>query len=169
MSRTEFVIRATLEEIDSLTRSLAELAGPCLPPEKIVGLEIAVAEALNNIVLHGYGPWGDGTISAAITLQEDGATVEISHRGRQVPPGTFETASSVAELDPLAESGRGTGLIVGLSDRLDYVSAPEGNLLTLRFEGRQECPPAASAMAGVAGAGSFRTPRAVRRDEAGGL
>lgn len=138
MSRTEFVIRATLEEVDGLTRSLAELAGACLPPEKIVGLEIALAEALNNIVLHGYGPQGDGTISAAITLKDGGATVEISDRGRQVPPGTFETAADVSELDPLAESGRGTGLIVGLSDRLDYVSGPEGNRLTLRFDGRQE-------------------------------
>ena len=36
MSRTEFTIRATLEEVDGLSRSLADLARPCLPAEKLV-------------------------------------------------------------------------------------------------------------------------------------
>lgn len=134
MSRTEFTVRATLEEVDGLARSLAELAGACLPPEKLIGLEIAVVEALNNVVLHGYAG-GEGTIAAAITLRDGGVTVEIGDRGRQVPEGLFQATGSVAELDPLAESGRGIGLIVGLSDRLDYASSPEGNRLTLGFDG----------------------------------
>ena len=37
-------------------------------------------------------------------------------------------------MDPLVESGRGLGLMVGLSDRLDYASAPDGNCLTLEFD-----------------------------------
>jgi|GEM_PF-1150155 len=134
MSRTEFVIRAKLEEIDGLARRLADLAGACLPPEKLIGLEIAVVEALNNVVLHGYGQ-GDGTISAAITVQDAGVTVEIGDSGRQVPAGIFEAAGSIAGMDPLMESGRGIGLIVALSDRLDYASGPGGNRLTLGFDG----------------------------------
>ena len=133
MSRTEFVIRATLEEVDGLARSLADLARACLPPDKAIGLEIVVAEALNNVVLHGYGQ-AQGIIRAAITLQDGaGATVEIRDRGRPVPAGAFE-AGNLSDLDPLKESGRGIGLIVGLSDRLHYASDPDGNCLTLEFD-----------------------------------
>lgn len=136
MSRTEFIIPATLEEVDGLARGLADLARPCLPAEKLVGLEIAVAEALNNVVLHGYGGAG-GTIAAALSLGEKTVTVEIRDRGRRVPEGAFAAAGRLDDLDPLVESGRGLGLIVGLSDRLDYASGPGGNRLTLDFD-RQE-------------------------------
>lgn len=136
MSRTEFIIPATLEEVDRLARGLADLARPCLPAEKLVGLEIAVAEALNNVVLHGYGG-AAGTIAAALSLGEKTVTVEIRDRGRRVPEGAFAAAGRLDDLDPLVESGRGLGLIVGLSDRLDYASGPEGNRLTLDFD-RQE-------------------------------
>lgn len=133
MSRTEFTIRATLEEVDGLSRSLADLARPCLPAEKLVGLEIAVAEALNNVVLHGYAQAG-GTIAAALDIRDAAVTVEICDRGLRVPEGALAAARSLDDLDPLAESGRGLGLIVGLSDRLDYAAGPEGNRLTLEFD-----------------------------------
>ena len=133
MSRSEFIIHATLEEVDGLTRSLADLARTCLPAEKLVGLEIAVAEALNNVVLHGYDG-REGTISAALTVRDGAVTAEIRDGGRPVPAGAFEAAGSLDDMDPLVESGRGLGLMVGLSDRLDYASAPDGNCLTLEFD-----------------------------------
>lgn len=133
MGRTEFTIRATLEEVDGLSRSLADLARPCLPAEKLVGLEIAVAEALNNVVLHGY-KGGEGSIGAALVIGGGAVTVEISDQGRRVPEGAFAAAPSLDDLDPLVESGRGIGLIVGLADRLDYASGPDGNRLTLQFD-----------------------------------
>ena len=133
MIRTEFTIRATLEEVDGLSRSLADLARPCLPAEKLVGLEIAVAEALNNVVLHGY-KGREGTISAALVIRDAAVTVEIRDRGQRVPEGALAAARSLDDLDPLVESGRGLGLIVGLSDRLDYASGPDGNRLTLEFD-----------------------------------
>ena len=36
-----------------------------------------------------------------------------------LPAGAFEAAGSLDDMDPLVESGRGLGLMVGLSDRLD--------------------------------------------------
>ena len=133
MSRTEFTTRATLEDVDGLSRSLADLARACLPAERLVGLEIAVAEALNNVVLHGY-KGRDGIISAALVIRETAVTVEIRDRGQRVPEGALAAARSLDDLDPLAESGRGLGLIVGLSDRLDYAAGTEGNRLTLEFD-----------------------------------
>lgn len=133
MGRTEFTIRATLEEVDGLARSLAGLAAACLPPEKLIGLEIAVVEALNNVVLHGY-KGREGTIAAALVIRDAAVSVEIRDRGQPVPEGALAAVRSLDDLDPLAESGRGLGLIVGLSDRLDYASGPDGNRLTLEFD-----------------------------------
>lgn len=85
-------------------------------------------------MLHGYGR-GEGTISAAISLHGRGVTVEIGDCGGQVPAGLFEAAGSITDMDPLMESGRGIGLIVALSSRIDHSSGPGGNRLTLGFDG----------------------------------
>lgn len=135
MSRTEFLIPATLDAADGLTRRLADGARACLPPDRLAGLEIAVAEALNNVVLHGYGAAGaTATIGAALAIRGDAVAVEIRDTGRPVPPGAFAAAGSPGEIDPLVESGRGLALIAGLPDRLDYASDPDGNRLTLEFD-----------------------------------
>ena len=89
MSRTEFTLRATLAEADWASRRLAALAGTCLPPERLVQLEIAAAEALSNIVRQGYDgkEHGGDTIALAVPVN-DTTTIEIRDRGRPVPAGS---------------------------------------------------------------------------------
>jgi serine/threonine-protein kinase RsbW len=122
------VIDADLEQIRSLAsfvRDRAIAAG--LSDEALADLELAVVEAANNIVLHGYA--GDrGSIRATAGLTENEFMVELSDDAIALPDPVFGD-------DPLpaltAESGRGLAIIAACVDRVAYRREGGRNYLTL--------------------------------------
>lgn len=108
----------------SVVREVGEAAG--LGETEVVELELAVVEAANNIVSHGY----DGA-SGEIEMRvagEIGVAVELIDTGRPIPPGLLENPPSVS-LD--AERGRGLAIIRTCVDRLEYSSVQGTNRLRL--------------------------------------
>jgi len=132
MTQRAWTIESTPEAVDALMAELCDAARPILPAARLIEMEIAATEALTNVVLHGNADAG-AAIGVQITTTRDSVTVEIRDSGRPVPAGLFETAPDPAEIDPLAEDGRGIALITSLSDRLDYTSTPGSNRLALTF------------------------------------
>ncbi|WP_410217413.1 ATP-binding protein [Paracoccus sp. (in: a-proteobacteria)] len=125
-------IDSRLDAIDGLMEQLCRLASPTLPGDRLIAMEIVLVEALTNIILHGEsGP--QAKIDLLVSTGADAVTIEIRDDGRPVPEGLFQAARDPAEIDPLAENGRGIALIASLSDRLDYHSDAEGNRLILTF------------------------------------
>ncbi|GHG33723.1 ATP-binding protein [Paracoccus aerius] len=135
MDSRGFHVECRLEAVDAAMGGVCAFVGDVLAPEGLIRLEIAVAEALNNVVLHGDLPAGAG-IDMTVRKNAGDVDVDIRDPGRPVPPELFTAARDPADIDPLDESGRGISLIVAMSDALHYESRDGSNRLTLRFAGR---------------------------------
>ena len=136
MDSRGFHVECRLDAVDAAMGAVCAFVGDALPPEDLIRLEIAVTEALNNVVLHGALPSGTG-IDVAVSKAGPEVSVEIRDPGRPVPEELFDEARDPAEIDPLDESGRGIPLIVAMSDALHYESGNGSNCLALRFAGRR--------------------------------
>lgn len=126
MEPARFLMPATLEAIDLLAPKVRDAAAAHLPEDRLFALEIALVEALSNIVRHGH-PAGEVEIALHFG---DGIEVEIVDVGNPIPPGLLE--AEVPD-DPLAESGRGLALIRTCADDLRYERGGGRNRLTLTF------------------------------------
>lgn len=138
MDSRGFHLPCRLGAVDAATGDVLAFAGDALDPEGLIRLEIALTEALNNVVLHGNLP-EDAGIDLTVRKAGPALLVEIRDPGRPVPARLFDAARNPAEIDPLAESGRGIPLIVAMSDALGYDSREGSNCLTLRFATRGPC------------------------------
>lgn len=81
------------------------------------GIELAVAEALNNAVIHGCKDMADSAVTLRWTWVDDMLIVRVHD------PSQFMPATGSADLpeDPLAESGRGQYLMVTLMDEVSHI------------------------------------------------
>lgn len=91
-------------------------------------LELALVEAGNNIVRHGYGQKGGDDIGLEITAVAGGVELVLTDRGSPIPQGRLN-AIGHPEFD--SESGRGLALITACTDRIAYTESREGNRLVL--------------------------------------
>jgi len=114
-------------------------------------LELILAEVLNNIVEHGYGETGGGTITLSMVRDRRGLSCSVSDDGAALP---LSCINSVPEgearhrPDPttLPEGGFGWFLIRDLAQDLGYHREQGHNLLAFRLPLTE--PPAARAQPG---------------------
>lgn len=96
--------------------------------DAIFELELAMTEALSNVIRHAYG--GDEGQRVDLRLLIDEHRVELSLRDRGVP---FDTAAYVPpDLDAPGAGGYGVRLIAELVDEVHRDTPPDGgNVLRL--------------------------------------
>lgn len=124
-------LSARLEEVDGATVAVRNEAARELSEPALIRLEIAVTEALTNIVRHGYSKPG-GQIHLTCGEHGDGFVVTISDAGRRVPEHLFTSPAHLPD-DPLQESGRGVALILACADVVDYRRLGGRNELSMVF------------------------------------
>ncbi|MDH2327347.1 ATP-binding protein [Cereibacter sp. SYSU M97828] len=127
MEPMRFRMPVELEAIDRLAPEVRAAAAAHLPEDRLVAVEIALVEALSNVVRHGHPA---GEVEIELRPLARGIEVEIADVGNPIPPGLLEAE---APDDPLAESGRGLALIRTCADDLRYESSEGRNRLTLTF------------------------------------
>jgi anti-sigma regulatory factor (Ser/Thr protein kinase) len=94
-------------------------------------IELAVMEALTNIVVHSYQARCDQPISVVWEKRQDRLVIEIRDEGKAMsnpPDEPFPAAE--------AEGGRGWPIIRACVDRVTYRSEDGTNVLTLEQEAR---------------------------------
>ena len=90
--------------------------------------ELALVEAANNVVEHGYADRGTGDLTLLVQVGEDFVRMELLDRGTPVPRGLLEQFKTV----PLeATEGRGTSIIQACVDVVDYTSEDGVNRLVM--------------------------------------
>jgi serine/threonine-protein kinase RsbW len=120
---------ARLEDIRRISEALAQAAGQAgLTPGETIDLDLAVVEAANNIVLHGYDGDERQSFEVSIRRRRKGLAVTLADRGRPIAAERL-SSSNPAPLD--AECGRGFGIIHACVDSLGYESKGGVNRLTL--------------------------------------
>lgn len=131
MGESMLTIAARLDTIASICEAVASAAQEAGFDERTAyACELAVYEAAENIVVHGYAKQSDGTIDAAITSQPGQLTVELRDRAQPFDPASVETEPP----DPLQEptvGGLGLYIIHQVMDEINYERKQGENRLVL--------------------------------------
>lgn len=120
---------ATFEGVRLLAEQLREWCEQAgLPADARMDLELALVEAANNVVRHGYADAGTGKLHFEMRKVAGGVELSLTDQGRPIPAARLCSIHSPA-LD--SESGRGLALIAACTDRLDYTEGQNSNRLVL--------------------------------------
>jgi len=123
------VVEATFDDVRKLAalfREAAEAAG--LQERVQLDCELALVEAANNIVEHGYAGTTGGKISFWLAIVPAEVRMELRDQGKPVPSGQFSKCQQF-ELD--APDGRGTTIIQSCIDQIGYRTEHGENRLVM--------------------------------------
>lgn len=122
-------VPASFSAVPELAAFLHEQCGRHgIADEIVLDLELALVEAANNVVAHGYAGATGGTMSLEVFITDEDLRLVLSDGGKAAPAGFFETCNA---MDLEAESGRGNGIIHACVDAIAYSSTEFGNRLEL--------------------------------------
>ncbi|MGE4239241.1 ATP-binding protein [Ramlibacter sp.] len=134
----EFRLRAELAEVTRVAAELRALMPGRLAPDACHAIEIAVAEAMTNIVKHAYAgrpagagvalSWDECDEALEIELRDEGAAMDASAL-EAASPAVFEF--DAADLQSLPEGGMGLALIKMAFDDVAYSRVAGVNRLRL--------------------------------------
>ena len=115
------------DDLDSRLHVLCSESG--LDESAAFQFRLAIEEALNNIIKHGYGGEPGHTIQVTWHSDQDGVEIELRDRARQPPPDFLEQATMPP---PDALSGRGLLIIRAYTDAASYRRIGDENVLTMK-------------------------------------
>lgn len=132
MGETTLTISAQLDEIKSITDAVGQAALTAgFDDRSAYACELAVCEACENIVVHGYTQERSGTIEATIQTSPGELTVELRDRAAPFDP----TAAPAPQPDPAEEptiGGFGLYIVRKVMDEVSYERSKGENRLVLR-------------------------------------
>lgn len=122
-------VGADLLEVRRLAALLrAACTAAAVPEIAAFDCELALVEAANNVVEHGYAGLGGGTIALEVLVNANEVRMTLTDNGRPAPEACF-SQRGMAALD--AVEGRGCAIIRAVINEIDYSSVPGMNSLTL--------------------------------------
>lgn len=98
------------------------------PEAEWSGVQLAVAEALNNAIIHGCRDKPEARLRFRWAWSNSGLAVQVRDPGHFEPPEDWHELPT----DPLAESGRGGFLISDFFDDVRHDNSERGHEITLR-------------------------------------
>ncbi|TNJ46258.1 ATP-binding protein [Phaeobacter sp. B1627] len=110
-----------------------------VPDPRVDEVQIALAEAVNNVVEHAYAETATGDVLIRCNLHPDRLWVEIRDAGIPFPNATLPEGQAVkvdanTPLADLPEGGFGWFLIRELASDIKYKRNTDNNQLSLCFE-----------------------------------
>jgi serine/threonine-protein kinase RsbW len=121
-----------LEEVRQWAGDAARLAG--YDKDSVFALELAMTEALSNIIRHAYHGEDGHEVRVDLSMDEVALTVRITDWGER-----FDHAHFVPEdLDIVRAGGYGVQLIHMLMDEVSYTATPDDTGTTLTLVRRRE-------------------------------
>lgn len=108
-----------------------------VPDDRVGDVQIALAEAINNVVEHAYAGTTAGDVRIRCNLHSDRLWVRICDAGTPYPEGQLpegKPADISGPIDELPEGGFGWLLIRALTSDIQYQYADGNNELSLCFE-----------------------------------
>ncbi len=139
MVKTHMKIDSHLDQIERVGRFIQEAAQDAGFDEmESYACELAVSEACENIILHGYGDDSTGEIEVSVQTEPDNITIELWD---DAP--TFDPVNCPTKLDPPIDDPPigGLGLVImhKVMDEMEYNRREGRNQLRMR---RSRKPPA---------------------------
>ena len=126
------VLPARLDNLRTFVEAAKEAAVTTgLPPDKIFKLEVALEEALVNIMYYAYED-GAGEIQVVCRTGDNGLfVIEITDRGHPFDISVVSSPDLVSKVDERRIGGLGIHLMKNLMDKVSYRREREKNILVL--------------------------------------
>lgn len=126
----ELRIRNELSDVGTVSETLDRLAARhTLPHKALIQLQVALDEALSNIIKYAWPDGGEHEAIVEIVIQDDYVHIRIKDDGLPFDP---REAVPVTTVPPdLPKGGRGIKMMRQLVDRIDYKRTQDQNMLTL--------------------------------------
>ncbi len=123
-----------VELVSSAVRGLCRLTR--LTTTDLAGIELALVEAVNNVIEHAYQGEPGHPVMIAVELTPDRISLRISDRGASMDPQQLDLAGELAQPDPddlntWSHRGRGLILIKACMETVEYRVEPDLNTLTM--------------------------------------
>ncbi len=121
---------ANVELVARAVRGLCNAAG--MPGRECARVELALVEAVNNVVRHAYRGQAGHWVEVVFTAEEGRISLEVADEGTAMPP----RATPVFDFDPsdlanIPEGGMGLYLIHSVMDTVEYHSRDGRNALVM--------------------------------------
>jgi len=122
-----------LENVELLARAVRGLvAAAGLDGRECAHVELAVDEALNNVIRHAYALQPGHPIELVFTLDERCFTLEVADEGAPMAPRRAPVLDfDPGDLEHLPEGGMGLFIIHSVMDQVEYRSAGGRNSLVM--------------------------------------
>lgn len=125
------------ECVELLGGAVAGLCGlTALPADEIARIELALVEAVNNVIEHAYHSEPGHAVVVEFRLYQDAFSLSVRDRGDPMDPLKLDAPAEAAHLDrsdpegwPLR--GRGLRIIKSFMDSVDYRIDDGENTLTM--------------------------------------
>lgn len=119
-----------IERLNRLVRQFGELHE--LPSRILYAVNLALDEAVTNVVLHGYEGKDGGKVAIRIDIADGRLTATVEDAGLEFDPLSLPTPNLQAPLEERAIGGLGIHLMRSLMDEVAYSRRDSLNVLTLR-------------------------------------
>ena len=135
-SSNRWTISSDLGKVHAVAQEIRRISEESIGPDVANDVEVAVVEALTNLVKHGY-PETPGEIEITACGDTEAVIVDIFDTGKTIPeeiiaragPGRFEFDPK--DVDGLFEGGMGLSIIFMTMDTVDYGSRAGRNRMHL--------------------------------------
>jgi serine/threonine-protein kinase RsbW len=134
-----FHMQNDIGAVDRMVVSLRSAVDGTLDSATIFRFETCISEALTNIVKHSATAHKNDPILIQVSETQADLDVSIFDPADAAPFDLRDHARDLDNVDPLAESGRGLGLIMQCADAVDYGSHDGRTRLILTFTKTREC------------------------------
>ncbi|TNC66576.1 ATP-binding protein [Rubellimicrobium roseum] len=131
-----WILEGGLADLTPVALAVRALAEPALGEEGAGDVELALVEAVTNVIRHGYGPEG-GPIRVEASVAPTELVLRLFDWGRPIPGEALAAAGlsrfdfDPADLDALPAGGMGLSIIAAVMDEVSYRSDEGQNVLTL--------------------------------------
>lgn len=128
-----FTLKNRIAEIAALGERLGEFAAVNqLTPNVLHDLNLALEEAVTNIISHGYSDHREHEILVCIRVESGAVIAELKDDARPFNPLTVPEADATKPLDERTAGGLGIHLMRKLMDGIEYQRLEDGNLLIMK-------------------------------------
>lgn len=122
-----------LDAVDPMVLTLKGQLKGILSDEALCRFEMCLSETLANLVLHAKTAIKEAQIELTLIIGKEVITAEIFDPEGAQAFDIRDSARDLSEVDAMAESGRGLGLILECADSVDYGLVRDRNRLSLTF------------------------------------
>ena len=126
-------VESRLDHVELLVRAVRALCATSgVPARECAQIELALDEAVNNVIRHAYRLEPGHPVEVVFTVTGDEFTIDVVDEGSPMPERPAPTLDfDPADIAGLPEGGMGLFIIHSVMDRVEYASRGGRNALSM--------------------------------------